>query len=90
MAAERIPQGGGLTVYDPLVAAQGYLRDPRAAYAAYGKRQAQDFLGRFSGISCKELHLFAGLAGGETLAGRSCWRYLEGSCKIGCRWIGRF
>jgi hypothetical protein len=41
MASERIPQGGGLTAYDPLVAAQGYLRDPRAAYAAYGQRQAQ-------------------------------------------------
>jgi hypothetical protein len=39
MASERIPQGGGLTAYDPLVAAQGYLRDPRAAYAAYGQRQ---------------------------------------------------
>jgi hypothetical protein len=64
MAAERIPQGGGLTVYDPLVAAQGYLRDPRAAYGAYGKRQAQDFLGRFSGQLKGITPLRAGLAGG--------------------------
>lgn len=68
MASERIPQGGGLTVYDPLVAAQGYLRDPRAAYAAYGQRQAQGFLGRFSnqfkGITPTRI----GLAGGALAA----------------------
>lgn len=42
MATERIPQGGALAVYDPLVAAQGYLRDPRASYDAYGRRQFQN------------------------------------------------
>jgi hypothetical protein len=68
MAAERVPQGGGLTAYDPLIAAQGYLRDPRAAYNAYGKRQAQGFLGRFSGQLKGITPLRAGLAGGALAA----------------------
>ena len=32
MATERIPQGGALTVYNPMAAAQGFYRDPRASY----------------------------------------------------------
>jgi len=39
MATERIPQGGALVPYDLGVAAQGYLRDPQASFAAYGQRQ---------------------------------------------------
>ena len=32
MATERIPQGGALTVYNPLAAAQGFIRDPGSSY----------------------------------------------------------
>lgn len=49
MAAERIPQGGPLAAYDPLVAARGYMRDPRASVAAYGGRQGKRFLDQFLG-----------------------------------------
>ena len=41
MASERIPQGGGLTVYDPGLAAQGFFRDPIATgkyYAGVGQQ----------------------------------------------------
>lgn len=41
MASERIPQGGGLSVYDPVLAAQGFFRDPRATgkyYAGVGQQ----------------------------------------------------
>jgi len=55
MATERIPQGGALVPYDLGVAAQGYLRDPQASFAAYGQRQLgnlgqapQQFLDDFS------------------------------------------
>jgi len=55
MASERIPQGGGLTVYDPLVAAQGAFRDPGAYYNATLRRplqgareSAQKFLGKYA------------------------------------------
>ena len=55
MASERIPQGGGLTVYDPLVAFQGGLRDPAAYYNATLRKplegagaSAQQFLGKYT------------------------------------------
>jgi len=55
MASERIPQGGGLTVYDPLAAAQGAFRDPGAYYNATLRRPlqgagetAQKFLGKYA------------------------------------------
>ena len=55
MASERIPQGGALTVFNPLTALGGAVRDPRATYQYYrGSAQnagqaAQDFLGKYSG-----------------------------------------
>jgi hypothetical protein len=55
MASERIPQGGGLTVYDPLTALQGGLRDPAAYYNATLRKplegagtSAQQFLGKYT------------------------------------------
>jgi len=40
--SERVPQGGALVPYDVLTAAQGYARDPRASFQAYGSRQMQN------------------------------------------------
>ena len=55
MAFERVPQGGALTVYDPLVAAQGAFRDPGAYYNATLRRplqgareSSQKFLGKYA------------------------------------------
>jgi len=41
-SSERIPQGGAVVPYDVFTAAQGYARDPRASYQAYGSRQMQN------------------------------------------------
>ena len=83
MASERVPQGGSLAVYDPMVAAGGYLRDPAASYAAYGQRQAgnftktaQDFLKNYGGYGRVGLAALgalpaAGTAMEELQAGRS-------------------
>jgi hypothetical protein len=66
MASERIPQGGQLAVYDPLVATQGYLRDPRASYAAYGQQFLGDFVANLQGVGqyIKDKPLRAGIKGG--------------------------
>lgn len=40
--SERISQGGAIVPYDLLTAAQGYARDPRASFGAYGQRQMQN------------------------------------------------
>jgi len=47
--SERVPQGGALVPYDVLTAAQGYARDPRASYQAYGSRQMQN-VGNLLGV----------------------------------------
>jgi hypothetical protein len=47
--SERIAQGGAIVPYDLLTAAQGYARDPRASFAAYGQRQAQN-VGNMFGV----------------------------------------
>lgn len=70
MATERIPQGGSLAVYDPLTAAQGYARDPRASYRAYGQQFLGDFLTQMGaagkGLTKSPIRFGAGagLAGG--------------------------
>lgn len=45
--SERVPQGGAIVPYDLLTAAQGYARDPKASFAAYGQRQAQNVANMF-------------------------------------------
>jgi hypothetical protein len=40
--SERVSQGGPIVPYDLVTAAQGYVRDPRASYQAYGNRQMQN------------------------------------------------
>jgi len=47
--SERVPQGGAMVPYDLATAAQGYARDPRASYQAYGSRQMQN-VGNMLGI----------------------------------------
>lgn len=47
--SERVPQGGAMVPYDILTAAQGYARDPRASYQAYGSRQMQN-IGNMLGV----------------------------------------
>lgn len=47
--SERVPQGGAMVPYDVLTAAQGYARDPRASYQAYGSRQMQN-IGNMLGV----------------------------------------
>jgi hypothetical protein len=89
MASERIPQGGGLTAYDPLVAAQGYLRDPRAAYAAYGQRQLAKFLNKYGEPAAGMIPGVGAIAPGavygvaETLRGRPAGGILGGAASIG-------
>jgi len=43
MASERIPQGGGLTVFRPELAAQGFYRDPVATGKYYAGAAQQSF-----------------------------------------------
>lgn len=40
--SERVAQGGAIVPYDRLTAAQGYFRDPRGSFEAYGQRQMQN------------------------------------------------
>lgn len=47
--SERVPQGGAIVPYDLLTAAQGYARDPKAAFNAYGQRQMQN-VGNMFGV----------------------------------------
>ena len=58
---ERIPTGGSLAVYDPILATMGYMSNPGQAWNAYGNRQFQSLLG---GMQPRYQNVYAGLRQG--------------------------